>query len=78
VQEKYKLAGFKPGSGNTTNIGSIASSNIEDFRDGNGPFAKYGEDVFRDYWANYHPDKSKRKYNNLEEYFQWKKSRRNK
>ncbi|MFQ5825402.1 MAG: type II restriction endonuclease [bacterium] len=78
VQEKYKIAGLKPGSGNTTNIGSIASSQIADFRQGNGPFAKYGEDVFRDYWANYHPNRSKRKYTNLEEYFKWKKSRRNK
>jgi hypothetical protein len=34
VQEKYKIAGRTPGSGNTTNIGSIASNNIHDFKGG--------------------------------------------
>lgn len=31
IQEKYKIAGDKPGSGNTENIGSISSSNFIDF-----------------------------------------------
>ena len=31
VQEKHKIAGKTPGSGNTTNIGSISSNTIRDF-----------------------------------------------
>jgi hypothetical protein len=51
VQEKWKIAGEKGGSGNTRNIGSI--SFIEDIVSGNGMFAKLGEDVFDLYWMNY-------------------------
>jgi len=53
VQEKYKIAGLKPGSGNTTNIGSIKTSNIDDFRVGKGAFAKKGEKAFLNYWRKY-------------------------
>ena len=51
VQEKWKIAADRPGSGNTKNIGSI--SNIEDLKNGNGPFASLGEAVFDDYWTHY-------------------------
>ena len=51
VQEKYKIAGDKPGSGNTTNIGSIKSNNIEDFQKGKGIFRTHKE--FENYWRNY-------------------------
>lgn len=53
VQEKYKIAGLRPGSGNTTNIGSIKSAKVEDFKKGLGPFAKRGERAFLDYWRKY-------------------------
>ena len=53
VQEKYKIAGLKPGSGNTTNIGSIKTPDIENFRNGRGPFAEKGERAFLDYWRKY-------------------------
>lgn len=51
VQEKWKIAIDRPGSGNTKNIGSI--SNINDLKSGNGTFANLGEDVFNDYWMYY-------------------------
>jgi hypothetical protein len=49
--EKWKIASDKSGSGNTANIGSIQK--IEDILSGNGVFAKAGEQIFDDYWANY-------------------------
>ncbi len=51
IQQKHLIAGRRPGSGNTTNIGSIKSSNIEDFKNGNGPFKSKKE--FEDFWRNY-------------------------
>ena len=51
VQEKYKIAIDRPGSGNTKNIGSV--TNIKHLKSGNGPFAKLGEGVFSDYWMFY-------------------------
>lgn len=73
VQEKWKIATDRPGSGNTKNIGSV--SLIEDLIDGAGPFSKLGEEVFDDYWMNYlTPDMAKKAelaqpyYSNLESY----------
>lgn len=51
AEEKWKIASDKSGSGNTANIGSIKK--IEDIINGNGVFAKAGEDLFDDYWSNY-------------------------
>ena len=51
VQEKHKIAGKTPGSGNTTNIGSIKSDNIADFKAGESGF-KTKKD-FDNYWKNY-------------------------
>lgn len=51
VQEKWRIALDRPGSGNTKNIGSVTG--IEALIAGDGPFAPYGEDVFDDYWMNY-------------------------
>jgi len=51
VQEKYKIAIDRPGSGNTKNIGGV--TNIEQLKNGDGPFAKLGEGVFNDYWMYY-------------------------
>ena len=51
VQQKYLIAGKRPGSGNTTNIGSIKSNNIEDFRAGKGVFKTHQE--FEEYWRAY-------------------------
>lgn len=51
VQEKWKIAVDRPGSGNTKNIGSV--SNIDDLINGNGSFSELGEDIFNDYWMYY-------------------------
>lgn len=72
VQEKYRIAGQRPGSGNTTNIGSIVGSSISDFSSGNGPFAALGPAVFEDYWRNYGTTAGARDYRNLKEYLEWK------
>ena len=51
LQEKWKIASDRPGSGNTKNIGSVNS--VDALVNGKGPFLPYGEDVFDDYWMNY-------------------------
>ncbi len=73
VQEKWRIASDKPGSGNTKNIGSVLS--IEDLINGNGTFAQLGEEVFDDYWMSYltmdmakKAELAKPYFNNLETY----------
>lgn len=51
VQEKWKIASDKPGSGNTTNIGSVKG--ISELKNGKGIFPKYGIKIFDDYWKYY-------------------------
>ena len=51
AQEKWRIASDKQGSGNTANIGSVTY--IDDLVNGNGVFAKAGEALFHDYWANF-------------------------
>jgi hypothetical protein len=77
VQEKWKIATDRPGSGNTKNIGSITC--INDLISGNGPFSTLGEDVFDDYWMYYLSadmariaELPKPYYKNLTEYKQFK------
>ncbi len=78
LQEKYKIAAERPGSGNTKNIGSVTK--IDDLINGNGPFSNLGEDLFDDYWM-YHMSKDMAKavdldkppYKNLEDYRRYKK-----
>lgn len=53
ISEKYKIAGDKPGSGNTENIGSFPTRNISDLKDGKGPFHELGQDIFDLYWKYY-------------------------
>jgi hypothetical protein len=78
VQEKYKIATDRPGSGNTKNIGSIIK--ISDLINGKGPFSNLGEKVFDDYWMFYLTrdmakavDLKLSPYKNLSEYFKYKK-----
>jgi hypothetical protein len=78
LQEKYRIATDRPGSGNTKNIGSV--TRIEELVNGKGPFAKLGEDVFDDYWMYYLAkdmaravDLKKPPYKNLAEYKEYKK-----
>lgn len=51
VEEKWKLASDRSGSGNTANIGSI--KHIPEILEGKGMFSCLGEDVFDDYWMNF-------------------------
>ena len=50
MQEKWRIAGDRAGSGNTANIGSI-NGILEDFVAGNGIFKS--EDEFLTYWRGY-------------------------
>jgi hypothetical protein len=71
IQEKYKIAGEKPGSGNTANIGSFKSKDIEDFRQGRGPFASLGKDLCDQYWRHFGQKASERDYNTVKEFLDW-------
>jgi hypothetical protein len=76
AQPKYRLALFRPGSGNTKNIGSVIA--IDDLINGTGPFAKLGEPVYDDYWMFYltrdmaQTLNVKRPYSNLKTYLEYK------
>ena len=77
VQEKYRIASDRPGSGNTKNIGSV--TNISQLVTGSGPFHKLGIGAFDDYWMFYLTKDMARAvelprppYNNLKEYKNYK------
>ena len=67
VQEKWRIASDKAGSGNTTNIGSIRGD-LDDFIAGNGVFVSERE--FLKYWRGYKRTKRERidSYSNVEEF----------
>lgn len=79
LQEKWKIAIDRPGSGNTKNIGSVTS--IDELKKGTGLFTQYknGEKLFNDYWK-YYLTKDMAKaveldeppYHNLKSYFEYK------
>lgn len=72
IQEKYKIAGDKPGSGNTENIGSFPTKRFADLKDGNGPFSTLGVDAFDIYWKYYPKYRSVDKtYTSLNEFIKW-------
>ena len=72
MQEKYKIVGDKPGSGNTENIGSFKSSDINDYINGNGYFSQLGSDVCDMYWSHYPKYRAEVKpYTNLQEFVVW-------
>lgn len=77
AQPKYRIAKDQPGSGNTKNIGSVATVNA--LVNGIGPFAALGEEVFDDYWMYYLTRDMARAaelgqppYNNLKTYLEYK------
>jgi hypothetical protein len=81
IQEKFRVAVDRPGSGNTKNIGSVTK--IDELVNGKGPFAKLGEDIFDDYWMYYLTkdmakaiDLKEAPYKNLSEYKEYKKLKR--
>ena len=76
VQPKWKIASDQPGSGNTRNIGGVVD--VDKLVNGEGTFAKYGEEVFDDYWMNYYnaadaqkAGMGKQHYNNLKSYTEY-------
>lgn len=72
IQEKYKIAGDRPGSGNTENIGSFSTKRFVDLQEGNGPFAELGVDAFDIYWKYYPKYRSTDKsYTSLNEFVVW-------
>jgi hypothetical protein len=50
---KYRLAGRRTGSRNTSNIGSVTDLGL--LRDGLGPFAPLGEKAFEAFWRAFEP-----------------------
>lgn len=76
LQEKWRIASDRPGSGNTKNIGSVRD--IQALVDGSSPFAAHGQEVFDDYWMNYLTDDMARAidsnvpYHNLQGYWRWR------
>lgn len=72
IQEKYKISGDKPGSGNTENIGSISTLNLDDFKKGIESFSNLGEDIYNLYWSNYPKYRDPNpQYNSLQEFIAW-------
>jgi hypothetical protein len=82
VQEKWKIASDRPGSGNTKNIGSTTI--LDELKNGTGIFTKQpnGEAVFNDYWMFYLTKDMARAidstppYKNLKTYLAYKESAR--
>ena len=77
VQEKYKIAKDRPGSGNTKNIGSCVK--ISELKEGTGPFSKLGVKIFDDFWMNYMTVEMSRSaklrkppYTNLKKYLKYR------
>jgi hypothetical protein len=81
VQEKYRIASDRPGSGNTKNIGSITQLDL--LARGQGPFSALGQEVFDDYWMFYLTNDMARAaelprppYRNLNEYLAYRGKQR--
>ncbi|KKZ14919.1 MAG: restriction endonuclease EcoRV, partial [Candidatus Synechococcus spongiarum 142] len=74
MQEKWRIAGDRAGSGNTANIGSI-SGTMSDFETGNGVFGS--ETEFLEYWRGYKCTKDERRtaYSNIQEFRKIKKGK---
>ena len=72
ISEKYKIAGDKPGSGNTENIGSFPTRNFNDLKDGKGPFSELGQDAFDLYWKYYPKYRAaEQNYTSLSGFLEW-------
>lgn len=78
LQEKYRIAADRPGSGNTKNIGSTVY--LDRLLEGTGVFSPLGIEIFDDYWMNYRNREmakaegfEKPPYSNLIEYREFKK-----
>jgi hypothetical protein len=76
LQEKWRIASDRLGSGNTKNIGSVRD--VHSLVEGKGMFFAHGQAVFDDYWMNYLTEDMARAidsdipYHNLEQYWIWR------
>ncbi|MCM1056770.1 MAG: restriction endonuclease [Firmicutes bacterium] len=70
VQEKYKIAGDRPGSRNTENIGSFKTNRIDYLVNGEGPFSELGIEIYEDYWRGFKKYREESKYTSLEGYLE--------
>jgi hypothetical protein len=77
VQEKFKIVGLSPGSGNTANIGSFPTNDINDLRKGKGPFADQGKDICDGYWRHFGRKASERQYVDVPGFLAWLKNQMN-
>ncbi len=77
VQEKFKISGDKPGSGNTENIGSFKTNNMNYLINGEGPFSELGIRVYEDYWAGYKRYRDQLTYTSLDGYLEIQEKRGN-
>lgn len=69
VQEKYKIAGEKPGTGDTENIGSYKTNRMDYLINGEGPFSELGIEIFEKYWSGYPKYRAVEKdYTNIDEF----------
>ena len=72
IEEKFKIAGDKPGSGNTENIGSISTRDFSDLKYGRGPFSELGQDIYDIYWKYYPKYRSpEQAYTSLDSFLSW-------
>lgn len=77
IQEKYKIASDRPGSGNTANIGSALD--IDVLKNGTGIFSELGEKVFEEYWRGFATRRDstmagqQQPYRNFKDYQEWLK-----
>jgi len=82
LQEKYKIASDRTGSGNTKNIGSVTK--MEELCEGKGVFADLSIEVFDDYWMNFLTKDMARaidtepRYHNFKTYLNYRKKLRKK
>ena len=74
MQEKWRIASDRAGSGNTANIGSLRGK-LEDFEKGRGAFNS--EQEFLDYWRGYKRTRAERNqaYSNVAEFRELKKQK---
>lgn len=78
IQEKYKIASDRPGSGNTANIGSALDINV--LKNGIGVFSKLGEKKFEEYWRGFSTKRDstiagrQQPYRNITQYREWRKN----
>lgn len=76
IQEKYKIIGERPASGNTTNLGSFPTNDIRNLIDGKGPFSQLGKKIADEYWRNFEKNSKNRKYSSIKEFLRWKRQKK--